>query len=723
MSRFRLFLRFSPFSLVLFCLFLHSASLALVLAALTDLVSDILFAGDVPAAAQFLASLESLLNLLQFFSNPLFGAASDSLGRKPFLVMSLAAVTVEFLLIAYYPSILILFLATILRGVTGITYTVAAIMTVDCSPLSGISSNLGLTGAAAGLGFMVGSIGGIFIAKFFANQLTIPFFLGAAVEFINVFVMQIGLPDSLNYENTRNSESKNGNLQSNNSLSSTSRHSSSHSSFSLSKSSTFSRVCSTLAVPNKHLGFFSNSGHFALPASPPLLSSLSSKYSQSPAFHSNSSLPPSNLSSLAHSLQNQRSDQTQANSSFDLQSQSLYHSSVSTSLSSSSIPSSPSPRSSRPFTLSSFPSFLRDHHPFSAISILYSTSSLLFLTCSFWLLNCGKAISKILFLYTKYEFHWNRFDNGLFMAFSGAVIILNQGFLLKKYLYFLSESQAIMWGIFVHVLSMIAFTVNHQSMHTYTIMFLSGFSVIAIPVLRGLISSEVPVDQRGKLQGALSSVITSSNFIGSLAFGQLFAYFTRHHPAVQNQDTITDSTVSNASTGAVTAFGFHWSTAPFCLSAVLHLLALPFLLSGMRKIKLKSVKSDVELDSKSASDQEALSPSDAQTDCYDSPLSLYAQNCSSEEIRRLQYSPSTILNFLSSGQLSRQTSATSDGSDASESFSLNGNGDDKTQFNVTISSFHHRGEAAASDECDAVESSRLLSRSKTGHEDEDSDTL
>jgi MFS transporter, DHA1 family, tetracycline resistance protein len=49
---------------------------------------------------------------------------------------------------------------------------------------------------------------------------------------------------------------------------------------------------------------------------------------------------------------------------------------------------------------------------------------------------------------------------------------------------------------------------------------------IAGPALQGIISTAVPSNEQGELQGALTSLISVTSIVGPLLMNNLFAYFT-----------------------------------------------------------------------------------------------------------------------------------------------------------------------------------------------------
>jgi MFS transporter, DHA1 family, tetracycline resistance protein len=49
---------------------------------------------------------------------------------------------------------------------------------------------------------------------------------------------------------------------------------------------------------------------------------------------------------------------------------------------------------------------------------------------------------------------------------------------------------------------------------------------IAGPALQGIMSSQVPPNEQGELQGALTGLMSATSIIGPLLMTQLFSYFT-----------------------------------------------------------------------------------------------------------------------------------------------------------------------------------------------------
>ncbi len=100
--------------------------------------------------------------MAQFFLAPLWGRISDHVGRRPILILGLLGSGISYLVFAFAGTLGILFLSRVLAGIGGATVPVAQAYIADVTPPERRAGNLGLIGAAFGLGFIFGpALGGI----------------------------------------------------------------------------------------------------------------------------------------------------------------------------------------------------------------------------------------------------------------------------------------------------------------------------------------------------------------------------------------------------------------------------------------------------------------------------------------------------------------------------------------------------------------------------------
>ncbi|GGG39214.1 tetracycline resistance MFS efflux pump [Croceivirga lutea] len=137
---------------------------------------------------------------MQFFFSPVLGELSDKFGRKPILLLSLLGLSIDYLIHAWAPTIIWLFIGRFLAGITGASFTVASAYIADISTAEEKAKNFGLIGAAFGLGFIIGpGIGGYFGEI----NIRLPFYIAAGLTFANFIFGLLVVPESLKSENRR----------------------------------------------------------------------------------------------------------------------------------------------------------------------------------------------------------------------------------------------------------------------------------------------------------------------------------------------------------------------------------------------------------------------------------------------------------------------------------------------------------------------------------------
>jgi len=160
--------------------------------------------GETVARATLIAGgLLTTYAILQFACGPIMGNLSDRFGRRPVLLASLAAFSLDYLLMGFAPTIGWLFLGRALAGIAGAVYSPAMAYIADVSPPDKRAQSFGLMGAAFGLGFIIGpAIGGL-LGELGPRA---PFFAAAALAALNFLYGLIVLPESLPKENRRKFE-------------------------------------------------------------------------------------------------------------------------------------------------------------------------------------------------------------------------------------------------------------------------------------------------------------------------------------------------------------------------------------------------------------------------------------------------------------------------------------------------------------------------------------
>ena len=147
------------------------------------------------AEAWQITTLTSVFFAAQFFAAPPLGRLSDRIGRRPVLVISQAGTLLALLITGLAPSILFLYLARLIDGVTGGNISVAQAYLSDITDERNRARGLGTVSAAFGLGFVFGPAFGSLLAAQFGPRL--PFFAAACVSLATILLSIFLLPESL----------------------------------------------------------------------------------------------------------------------------------------------------------------------------------------------------------------------------------------------------------------------------------------------------------------------------------------------------------------------------------------------------------------------------------------------------------------------------------------------------------------------------------------------
>lgn len=139
----------------------------------------------------------SLYSFMLFIASPFLGSLSDRFGRRPLLLISLCGAGLDYLLMAFAPNLLILFIGRIISGLSGASITVASSYIADISNNKNRTANFGMIGAAFGIGFVIGPALGGFIGSF-GHQW--PFIMAAIFSLTNFLFGLFVLPESLPIE-------------------------------------------------------------------------------------------------------------------------------------------------------------------------------------------------------------------------------------------------------------------------------------------------------------------------------------------------------------------------------------------------------------------------------------------------------------------------------------------------------------------------------------------
>jgi DHA1 family tetracycline resistance protein-like MFS transporter len=174
--------------------------LGIIIPVVPQLIKGLLHTDDLSKASLYGGWMTFLYATMQFLFAPFIGSLSDQYGRRPVLLISLLGFGLDYLFLAFAPSILWLFVGRTIAGITGASVTTASAYMADISDDSNRAQNFGMIGAAFGIGFIIGPMLGGFLGELSPR---LPFIVAACLALLNVVYGYFVLPESLPVENRR----------------------------------------------------------------------------------------------------------------------------------------------------------------------------------------------------------------------------------------------------------------------------------------------------------------------------------------------------------------------------------------------------------------------------------------------------------------------------------------------------------------------------------------
>ena len=109
--------RRAAFGFIFASALLNAVSFGITIPILPGLIKD--FAGgDTAAAAEWVMLFGAVWGVMQFICGPILGVLSDRIGRRPVLLISFLGLAFDFLFLVFAPSLMWLFVARIVNGMT-----------------------------------------------------------------------------------------------------------------------------------------------------------------------------------------------------------------------------------------------------------------------------------------------------------------------------------------------------------------------------------------------------------------------------------------------------------------------------------------------------------------------------------------------------------------------------------------------------------------------------
>jgi MFS transporter, DHA1 family, tetracycline resistance protein len=125
------------------------------------------------------------------------------------------------------------------------------------------------------------------------------------------------------------------------------------------------------------------------------------------------------------------------------------------------------------------------------------------------------------------KFQWSNTLIGISLTVIGLLIAIVQGGLIRYINPKLGDEKSIYVGLGLYSLGLFLFSFATEGWMMFVFLIPYCLGGIAGPALQSIISGNVPKNEQGELQGALTSLMSATSIVGPLLMTNLFAWFTR----------------------------------------------------------------------------------------------------------------------------------------------------------------------------------------------------
>jgi DHA1 family tetracycline resistance protein-like MFS transporter len=147
------------------------------------LLVERLTGGGTAHVALWYGALAVVFSAMQFLFAPVLGALSDRYGRRPVMLLALAGMGLDNLLLAFAPTLWLVFIGRAVGGIFGASWAVANACMADVTQGKDRAAAFGMVGAAFGVGFIIGPFLGGVLGDI---DTRLPFLTAAGLSFANV---------------------------------------------------------------------------------------------------------------------------------------------------------------------------------------------------------------------------------------------------------------------------------------------------------------------------------------------------------------------------------------------------------------------------------------------------------------------------------------------------------------------------------------------------------
>lgn len=205
-------------------------------------------------------------------------------------------------------------------------------------------------------------------------------------------------------------------------------------------------------------------------------------------------------------------------------------------------------------------------NPIGALKHLQKYPAILgLILCTVLLYIAGHAAQSTWTFFTIEKLNWNNDWIGASITFVGVSVAIVQGGLIRPVTKKLGTKTSVLIGLIFNVIGLLLFAFASQTWMMFAFMLPYALGGLAGPSIQSIMTGQVPANEQGELQGALTSLVSLTSIIGPLLMTGLFTYFTQKDTPV------------------------YFPGAPFLTGAILSVIALLIAIIALRKFSGETV--------------------------------------------------------------------------------------------------------------------------------------
>lgn len=134
--------------------------------------------------------------------------------------------------------------------------------------------------------------------------------------------------------------------------------------------------------------------------------------------------------------------------------------------------------------------------------------------------------------FVKVKFGWDATHIGWSLAAVGIAFAVIQGGLIRFIIPKLGQERSVYLGIALYAIGFLLYGIAPAGWMMYPIIVIYCLGSIAGPALQGIMSSSIPPNEQGELQGGFTSLMSLAAIVGPLMMNGTFAWFTGENAPV-----------------------------------------------------------------------------------------------------------------------------------------------------------------------------------------------